>query len=131
MDKTMKGTRDIGVTNHSDITVLTIEFHIPLWISYTLFAQDINVTWNTATPDFTPCFQRTVLSWTPIAFLVLFSPLRYWYLADREPAKDQIRTKLSVSKYVSLFILELVTRIVCMSIQEWQYNLIVKCFLFE
>ncbi|XP_048733200.2 multidrug resistance-associated protein 1-like [Ostrea edulis] len=70
---------------------------------------DINVTWNTATPDFTPCFQRTVLSWTPIAFLVLFSPLRYWYLADREPAKDQIRTKLSVSKYSLYLVLTLLS----------------------
>ncbi|XP_044733468.1 multidrug resistance-associated protein 1-like [Chrysoperla carnea] len=34
---------------------------------------DINLTWNTTNPDFTDCFQKTVLIWIPSAFLWLFS----------------------------------------------------------
>ena len=31
--------------------------------------QDLNETWYTENPDFTPCFQQTVLVWIPSAFL--------------------------------------------------------------
>ena len=37
-------------------------------------------TWNTDSPDFTPCFQKTVLSWGPsviFAFFALFEARRY------------------------------------------------------
>ena len=31
-------------------------------------------TWNTEDPDFTECFQNTVLAWLPAAFLLLTTP---------------------------------------------------------
>jgi len=40
---------------------------------------DLDVTWNTDTPDFTPCFQKTVLVWVPCIFLWLFTPLEIFY----------------------------------------------------
>lgn len=40
----------------------------PLW--------QYNLTWNITTqPDFTPCFQETILTWLPAAYLWLFAPL--------------------------------------------------------
>ncbi|XP_075224809.1 multidrug-Resistance like Protein 1 isoform X1 [Lycorma delicatula] len=39
-----------------------------------------SVTWDTDNPDFTPCFEKTVLVWTPCAFLWLFTPLEVYYL---------------------------------------------------
>ncbi|XP_069998353.1 multidrug resistance-associated protein 1 isoform X3 [Penaeus vannamei] len=47
---------------------------------------DANLTWNTDTPQFTPCFERTVLVWIPCGFLWLFAPLETHYVlqsADR------------------------------------------------
>lgn len=38
------------------------------------------MTWNTEDPDFTSCFQRTVLVWVPCAFLWLFSFLEIVYI---------------------------------------------------
>ena len=37
----------------------------PIW--------DTNFTWNTAEPDFTPCFHKTVLVYLPCGFLWLFA----------------------------------------------------------
>ncbi|XP_076439591.1 multidrug resistance-associated protein 1-like [Babylonia areolata] len=48
----------------------------PLW--------DLQVTWNTTDPDFTPCFQKTVLTWTPIAFLLLLTPFKLYTLCHRK-----------------------------------------------
>ncbi|XP_037779151.1 canalicular multispecific organic anion transporter 2-like, partial [Penaeus monodon] len=47
---------------------------------------DANLTWYTDTPQFTPCFERTVLVWIPCGFLWLFAPLETHYVlqsADR------------------------------------------------
>ncbi|XP_077296379.1 multidrug resistance-associated protein 1-like [Arctopsyche grandis] len=43
----------------------------PLW--------DLNVTWNTNNPTFTPCFEKTVLLWIPCTFLWLFASLEILY----------------------------------------------------
>ena len=48
--------------------------------------QDPQVSWNTTDPDFTPCFQKTVLSWIPVAFLLLMAPIKLYtfcHLKDR------------------------------------------------
>ena len=34
---------------------------------------DQNVTWYTEDPDFTPCFHKTVLAWTPTVIFVFFA----------------------------------------------------------
>lgn len=46
------------------------------------FVQDLNVTWYTDNPDFTPCFQQTALVWFPCAFLWLFTPLEIVYIKN-------------------------------------------------
>ncbi|XP_074103400.1 multidrug-Resistance like Protein 1 isoform X5 [Cotesia typhae] len=43
---------------------------------------DLNVTWNTTDPDLTPCFQNTVLIWSPCIFLWTFSLLEAYYLIN-------------------------------------------------
>ncbi|XP_062567586.1 multidrug resistance-associated protein 1-like [Saccostrea cucullata] len=59
---------------------------------------DFNLTWNTASPDLTPCFQKTVLPWIPCIFILIFSPLRL-YLLPNERSKQQHST-LSLAKYI-------------------------------
>ncbi|CAH0389150.1 unnamed protein product [Bemisia tabaci] len=48
----------------------------PLW--------DLNVTWNTSDPNFTPCFQATILSWVPCLFLWFFAPFSVRSLMKRQ-----------------------------------------------
>nr|QAA95906.1 ATP-binding cassette sub-family C member 1 [Diaphorina citri] len=43
---------------------------------------DQNLTWNTNEPELTPCFESTVLVWTPCLFLWVFSPLEAYYLVN-------------------------------------------------
>ncbi|XP_069159719.1 multidrug resistance-associated protein 1 [Procambarus clarkii] len=43
---------------------------------------DPDVTWNTTDPDFTLCFERTVLVWVPCGFLWLFAPLEISYIVN-------------------------------------------------
>ncbi|XP_062617447.1 multidrug resistance-associated protein 1-like [Saccostrea cucullata] len=59
---------------------------------------DSNLTWNTASPDLTLCFQKTVLPWVPCTFILIFSPLRL-YLLPNERTKQQHST-LSLAKYI-------------------------------
>ncbi|XP_070617590.1 multidrug resistance-associated protein 1-like [Erythrolamprus reginae] len=44
------------------------------------FLQDWNLTWYTEQPDVTPCFQHTVLAWTPCLYLWVGFPLYFVYL---------------------------------------------------
>lgn len=37
------------------------------------------MTWTTEDPDFTPCFQLTILVWVPCAILFLLTPLEIYY----------------------------------------------------
>uniref|UniRef100_A0A1B0DM26 ABC-type glutathione-S-conjugate transporter n=1 Tax=Phlebotomus papatasi TaxID=29031 RepID=A0A1B0DM26_PHLPP len=41
---------------------------------------DANLTWHTNEPDLTPCFQQTVLIWTPCLFLWAFSLIEIYYI---------------------------------------------------
>jgi len=44
------------------------------------YVQDWELTWTNGTnPDFTPCFEKTVLVWIPCAFLWLFSCVDAYY----------------------------------------------------
>lgn len=40
----------------------------------------MNATWYADNPDFTPCFEQTVLVWIPCAFLWLFCLFDFYYL---------------------------------------------------
>ena len=37
---------------------------------------DLSLTWDTTNPDFTPCFQQTVLAYLPAAVLLLLLPFQ-------------------------------------------------------
>ena len=52
-------------TNNNDFETLTTFCVSPLW--------DLNVTWYTNDPDFTPCFHKTVLVYIPCGFLWIFA----------------------------------------------------------
>uniref|UniRef100_A0A8C5H4M2 Multidrug resistance-associated protein 1 n=1 Tax=Gouania willdenowi TaxID=441366 RepID=A0A8C5H4M2_GOUWI len=41
---------------------------------------DWNLSWNTTNPDFTQCFQNTVLVWVPCFYLWIFAPIYLIYL---------------------------------------------------
>ena len=42
----------------------------PLW--------DMNLTWYNKDPDFTHCFQSTVLIYVPVIFFASFLPFKFW-----------------------------------------------------
>ena len=46
----------------------------PLW--------DLNVTWWTDNPDFTPCFHKTVLQYVPFGLLLLLSPFQFYGISS-------------------------------------------------
>ncbi|XP_015591556.1 multidrug resistance-associated protein 1 isoform X6 [Cephus cinctus] len=60
---------------------------------------DSNLTWYTDDPDLTECFQKTVLVWTPCAFLWVFSPLEAYYLLSSR-RKNIPYTWKFISKFV-------------------------------
>lgn len=62
--------------------------------------QNVNLTWNTTSPDFTPCFEKTVLVWVPCIFLWVFSPMEVYYILNSKQ-KDIPWTWLNISKLVS------------------------------
>ncbi|XP_023240929.1 multidrug resistance-associated protein 1-like [Centruroides sculpturatus] len=52
----------------------------PLWVQ--------NLTWNTTTPNFTPCFFNTVLVWIPCGFLWLLFPLELWKITSSQSCQN-------------------------------------------
>ncbi|XP_074741577.1 multidrug resistance-associated protein 1 isoform X8 [Strix uralensis] len=46
----------------------------------TSYAKDWNLTWHTENPDFTQCFQNTVLVWIPCIYLWVCFPVYFLYL---------------------------------------------------
>jgi hypothetical protein len=65
--------------------------------------QRPNVTWGengtSSVPDFTICFERTVLVWAPCAFLWIFSCFEVFYILNSR-ARDIPFTWLNISKFV-------------------------------
>ena len=74
----------------------------PLW--------DVNLTWYTDDPDFTTCFHQTVLTYIPIAVLLLLAPLSIW---SSSKSKDRgiPWTALSVTKMILHFVLVILSTI--------------------
>ncbi|NWX34145.1 MRP1 protein, partial [Notiomystis cincta] len=52
--------------------------------------QDWNLTWHTEDPDFTPCFQNTVLVWIPCIYLWLCFPVYSLYLRRHDRGYIQV-----------------------------------------
>ncbi|XP_025062211.1 multidrug resistance-associated protein 1 isoform X6 [Alligator sinensis] len=54
-----------------------MQFSLHVW---TLAYKDWNLTWHTENPDFTQCFQNTVLIWVPCIYLWVCFPIYFLYL---------------------------------------------------
>ncbi|KAK9886060.1 hypothetical protein WA026_014842 [Henosepilachna vigintioctopunctata] len=65
---------------------------------------DISLSWNTTDPELTSCFERTVLVWTPCAFLWTFSFLEVYYLLNSK-SKNIPWNWLNVSKLLITLLL--------------------------
>ena len=48
---------------------------------------DKSVTWDTSHPNFTACFQNTVLSFTPLVLLICVSPLEIFFSRQKKQPK--------------------------------------------
>uniref|UniRef100_A0A8C9U3C7 Multidrug resistance-associated protein 1 n=1 Tax=Scleropages formosus TaxID=113540 RepID=A0A8C9U3C7_SCLFO len=66
--------------------------------------SDWNLTWHTLNPDFTRCFQNTVLIWVPCVYLWLCMPFYYWYLKNHDRGYICV-THLNRAKTVIAFLL--------------------------
>ncbi|KAE8736542.1 ABC-transporter, subfamily C member 17, partial [Frankliniella occidentalis] len=67
-------------------------------------------TWEAASPDFTPCFEKTALAWTPCLFLFAFSPLEVHYI--RSSANGEVRWNWLNASKLALTTLALVVSVV-------------------
>ncbi|KAJ1097026.1 hypothetical protein NDU88_002155 [Pleurodeles waltl] len=45
---------------------------------------DLNVTWHTENPDFTPCFHNSILYWIPCIYLWICAPFYFTYLCRHD-----------------------------------------------
>ncbi|CAB3223734.1 unnamed protein product [Arctia plantaginis] len=63
-----------------------------------------SLTWNTDSPDVTPCFQKTVLVWIPCGFLWLAAALEIYQMRISKE-KNIPRNKLNTSKLVFTLLL--------------------------
>ncbi|KAM5227272.1 multidrug resistance-associated protein 1 isoform 2-T2 [Ctenodactylus gundi] len=68
---------------------------------------DWNVTWHTSNPDFTKCFQNTVLMWVPCCYLWACFPLYSVYLSRHDRGYIQM-THLNKAKTALGFLLWIV-----------------------
>ncbi|XP_018907576.2 multidrug resistance-associated protein 1 isoform X5 [Bemisia tabaci] len=67
---------------------------------------DPDVSWNTPDPDFTPCFQKTALTWGPCLCFWIFSPIEISYLVNSK-AQNIPWSWLNIAKMVATSILVL------------------------
>lgn len=72
--------------------------------------KDLNDTWYTVDPDFTPCFEQTVLVWIPCIFLLVFSSFDICYLRTSLD-KNIPWNKLNISKVVLILSLLILTAV--------------------
>ena len=63
----------------------------PLW--------DLNSIWYTTNPDFTTCFQQTVLTYVPAVVLLLLTPFSVWSASNSKDRKIPW-TILNIAKLV-------------------------------
>lgn len=79
------------------------------------------MTWNTTDPDFTPCFQKTLLVWVPCLFLWTFTPLELFFLKrfHRWPLNKNL---LNQSKLVLLLIIILTQTVDYFSVLYHHYE---------
>ena len=66
--------------------------------------QNENLTWNTDQPDFTPCFQTTILVWVPCGIFWIILPLYLHYLSNIS-VRSTPPNILNATKTVCLFMI--------------------------
>ncbi|XP_031350249.1 multidrug resistance-associated protein 1 isoform X4 [Photinus pyralis] len=66
------------------------------------------LTWNTADPDFTKCFEKTVLVWVPCVFLWTFSSLEVYYILNSQNRKIPWNF-LNITKFLITLVLVIVS----------------------
>ncbi|XP_061394482.1 multidrug resistance-associated protein 1 isoform X6 [Musca vetustissima] len=71
---------------------------------------DLNETWYTFDPDFTPCFEQTVLVWAPCAFFWAFCIFDFYYL-KASLDKNIPWNKLNISKLLLTLALLVLTAV--------------------
>uniref|UniRef100_A0A8C8ZR90 Multidrug resistance-associated protein 1 n=1 Tax=Prolemur simus TaxID=1328070 RepID=A0A8C8ZR90_PROSS len=82
-------------------------WHVPLTSHLCLCWQDWNLTWYTSNPDFTKCFQNTVLMWVPCCHLWACFPFYSLYLSRHDRGYIQM-THLNKAKTALGFLLWIV-----------------------
>uniref|UniRef100_A0A670YWM7 Multidrug resistance-associated protein 1 n=1 Tax=Pseudonaja textilis TaxID=8673 RepID=A0A670YWM7_PSETE len=65
---------------------------------------DWNLTWYTKHPDFTPCFQNTVLAWTPCLYLWVGFPIYFAYLRRHDRGYIQMSHLNKAKTALGLFL---------------------------
>ncbi|XP_060068351.1 multidrug resistance-associated protein 1-like [Ylistrum balloti] len=77
---------------------------------------DINETWNSSWPQFTECFQNTVLVWVPCGYVWLALPFYIWYLTSviGQPLKCswKHRIKLAIAVILIAFLVYWIVEVV-------------------
>lgn len=74
--------------------------------------------WNTTDPDFSPCFQKTVILWTPCVYLLLLTPFRILVLRNGENLTIPWTWKSRIKMVLALVISVLAACDIIKSIQE-------------
>ncbi|KAF5303469.1 hypothetical protein FQA39_LY09932 [Lamprigera yunnana] len=78
-------------------------------------------TWSTDNPDFTICFEETVLVWIPCIFLWLFTTLEVYYMKHSEN-KNIPWNFLNISKMIIITIMITLTLIDLLSLIKYYVN---------
>lgn len=72
----------------------------PIW--------NTSLTWNTSSPDFTPCFHNTVLAYAPFVFIMILTPVQLLW-CSRSGNVSVPWNKCNVSKVIANVLLILVS----------------------
>ena len=67
----------------------------PLW--------DLELSWNTTNPDFTPCFHQSVLTYIPTILLIIGIPFQVVLLQLQQKSSSQFQAK-SHEQYGQIFL---------------------------
>ncbi|KAL5009943.1 hypothetical protein ScPMuIL_012248 [Solemya velum] len=80
---------------------------------------DTNLTWTNASwPQFTECFQDTVLIWIPSGWLLLTSPIYLWYLFTRPTAPLPLSWKSITKTILCVLLLVLLIIVMVTAVQD-------------
>lgn len=81
---------------------------------------DIEEVWNTTNPNFSLCFQKTVLIWIPCGFIWCMIPLEIYYLI-KSTSRHIPWTAINLTKLIIMILLVLLT-IIDMADSVYQYQ---------